>query len=257
MKLPVKMVDQIMAIDIGNTNIKIGIFQGNSLKKSITSSLPLKEASFYKNLFLSLTGGKKFFGAVLSSVLPSHTEAFCAVTKSFTGVSPLIVDSSIITGLTFDVSSPETIGPDRIANAVAAYKMTGDNVAVVDLGSATTITVVERNGKFTGGAIMPGLEMMFSVLNEKTGRLPFVKQVKPSGPLGKDTKSSIISGVMYGTAGAINLLLDEISSAYGGLVVLLTGGNAPLIKDLIRREHSYIPTLTLRGLKMIYERNRR
>lgn len=212
-----------------------------------TSSL---EAAIRKNI-----EAEEPDGIVLSSVVPSHTGLLCPVLKSLTAAEPLEVNASLDTGLVIDIPEPREIGADRIANAVAAYDKIGGDLAVVDLGSATTITVVTGEGRLTGGAIMPGIEMMCHSLNLQTGRLPLVRPSTPSGPLGKNTEDNISSGVLYGTAGAVERLLDDTEPVIGSFATILTGGNYNLLKGLIRREVTVIPNLTLDGLKILFERN--
>ncbi len=250
------MKETILTVDIGNTCIKVGLFCGERLKIETAGVHPPLEGKTIEDLLRRLLGKEKPCGSVIASVLPSYNNVFFSILESITSRPPLIVDSSVNTGLIFDVPDPKEIGADRIASAVSAYDRIKGNVAVVDIGSATTITIVKEGGRFTGGAIMPGLNMMGRVLGERTGRLPSIKPSRPLGPLGRDTKNSIIAGIMYGTAGAVERLLGEIAASTGDLVTILTGGDALLLKDLLRVEYRYIPSLTLKGLKLIYERNK-
>ncbi|VAX29718.1 Pantothenate kinase type III, CoaX-like [hydrothermal vent metagenome] len=250
------MTDKILTIDIGNSNINIGLFKDDTIRTVSLSTRPLKDRAFYEGVLREFLGDDQPAGAVLSSVVPSHDGLFYEILETLTGEDPVVVTHSINTGLIFDVAEPGSIGADRIANAVAACSRINGSLVVVDLGTATTITVVDREKRLIGGVIMPGVEMMCVALNRQTCKLPLVMPVSLSGPLGKDTKSSIISGVGYGTAGAVDRLLDEISVVLGEFVAVLTGGNAPLIKGLLKREYIYIPELTLTGLRIIHERNR-
>ncbi|NOY39035.1 MAG: type III pantothenate kinase [Nitrospirae bacterium] len=250
------MTDKILTIDIGNSNINIGLFRDDTIRTVSLSTRPLKDRAFYEGVLREFLGDDQPAGGVLSSVVPSHDGLFYELLKTFSGEDPVVVNHSINTGLIFDVAEPESIGADRIANAVAACSRINGSIVVVDLGTATTITVVDREKRLSGGVIMPGVEMMCVALNRQTGKLPLARPASLTGPLGKDTKSSIISGVVYGTAGAVDRLLDEISVVQGEFIAVLTGGNAPLIKGLLKREYIYIPELTLTGLRIIYERNR-
>ncbi len=250
------MRERLLAIDIGNSNIKIGLFDEAGLKTRSTATHPLRERGFYEELLRGFLQGGGPAGGVLSSVVPSHSDLFSGLLSSLTGAPPLVVTHSLDTGLVLDVEEPGALGPDRIANAAAAYEMIRGRVAVVDLGTATTITLVDRGGRLLGGAILPGLELMCSSLSAATGRLPAVRPVPPAGPLGRETKSSIISGVVYGTAGAVERLLGEMASLTGEFVTVVTGGNGRLIRGVLRRESLFVPELTLTGLRLIYERNR-
>ncbi|GMT47720.1 MAG: type III pantothenate kinase [bacterium] len=250
------MTDKILTIDIGNSNINIGLFKEDTIRTLSLGTRPLKDRAFYEGVLSEFLRDDQPAGGVMSSVVPSHDGLFYGLLKAFSGEEPVVVTHSINTGLIFDVAEPESIGADRIANAVAACSRINGSLVVVDLGTATTITVVDREKRLTGGVIMPGVEMMCVALNRQTGKLPLVMPSFLPGPLGKDTKSSIISGVVYGTAGAVDRLLDEMSVMLGEIRTVLTGGNAPLIKGLLKREYIHIPELTLTGLRIIFERNR-
>jgi len=250
------MSDRILAIDIGNSNINAGLFKGDRLRTLRFRTGPLRDRAFYEGALQEFLGGDRPEGGVLSSVVPSHDRVFFDILAALTGGAPVVVNHSIDTGLVFDVAEPAGIGADRIANAVAACSMTEGSAVVVDLGTATTVTVVAGDRRLLGGVIMPGVEMMCIALNEQTGKLPLVRPAPSSGPLGKDTKSSIISGVVYGTAGAVDRVLEEMAVVLGEFTAVLTGGNAHLIDGLLKSEHIHIPELTLSGLRIIFERNR-
>lgn len=250
------MADITLAIDIGNTNIKFGIFKDDRLRTSVIRTHPIRERVFYERRLRGFIKEEKPDGVVLSSVVPKLNRTFSSIVKEMTGMQPLLVDSSVRTGLRFRVKEPRRMGADRIANAAGGYGIAGGSVAVVDFGSATTMTVVEGDGSLIGGSIMPGIGMMCMSLKEHTGKLPLVRPSLPVSPLGLDTESSIVSGVLYGTAGAVERLLEETAASLGGFMTIITGGNAVLIKDLLRAEFKHIPDLTLIGLKMILEEKR-
>ncbi|NOZ24828.1 MAG: type III pantothenate kinase [Nitrospirae bacterium] len=250
------MTGRVLAVDIGNSSVTVGLFGEDGLETFRLDTHPLRDRAFYESALRAFTGGRRPDGSVLSSVVPSHDRVFFEVLSALSGDAPVVVSPFIDTGLVFDVSEPESIGADRIANAVAACSTMAGPLVIVDLGTATTFTVVSGDRRFLGGAIMPGIEMMCVALNSTTGKLPLVKPAAVPGPLGKDTKSSIISGVVYGTAGAVERVLEETALALGDFATVLTGGNAALIDGLLRREHLHMPELTLDGLRIIFERNR-
>ena len=251
------MTDRVLAVDIGNSSVSVGLFgKGGELRTLRIDTRPIRERAFYEAALREFLGGDRPAGAVLSSVVPSLDGVFSDVTADLTGSRPVVVSHAVDTGLVFDVAEPEGIGADRIANAVAACSTIGGDVVVVDLGSATTFTVVAGGCRLLGGVIMPGIGMMCVALERQTGKLPLVRPAAPAGPLGKDTKSSIISGVVYGTAGAVDRVLDELSAVLGDFTAVITGGNAALVDALLRREHLHVPELTLTGLRIIFERNR-
>lgn len=149
------------------------------------------------------------------------------------------------------------LGSDRIANSVAAYELCKCPIAVIDFGTATTVSVVGKDAKYIGGAIMPGLGLMNESLAKGTSKLSEVNLSPPDSALGTDTTGGIQSGVFYGTAGAVERLLQEIEKEVGfGLKVIVTGGYGGMVSKFLTREYSLRPNLTLEGLKIIFMRNR-
>jgi len=203
---------------------------------------------------------KNSLGGIISSVVASHTSVFSEALLRLFGsgeAALLTVSHKMDSGLRFKVYAPEKIGADRIANAVAARQLYGAPVAVADFGTATTITVVGREGDFLGGAILPGLRLMNSVLVAGTSQLMDVVLEAPARALGIDTPGCIRSGLFYGTAGAVERILKEIEEEKGfNLKVVLTGGYAPVIGGFVKRDHEMNISLTLEGLKVLYGKNR-
>jgi type III pantothenate kinase len=250
------MSDTVLAIDIGNTNIKVALFKERLLRKKTVPTNPIKKTYHYRDVLREFLGDENPVGGVLASVVPPFNSIFLPIVESMTGNPPLLVSHTVKTGLCFDSKALKDMGADRMANAVAAYDMVRDNVAAVDCGTATTVTVVDSERNVRGGFIVPGMDMMCTSLKEHTGKLPHVRLSPPSGVMGKETRNGIISGILYGTAGAVERIYDEITSELGSCVMVLTGGSAALIKDLLRKECIPAPELTLTGLKLIFERNR-
>jgi type III pantothenate kinase len=265
----------LLAIDIGNSTIGIGLFL-NQLKKTKLfikkiPTHPLKSAEAYKKIIAELIkdcrgqraksiehGEKLDFDAIISSVVPSINRPIIEAIKDICGRKPIIINHKIPCGLTFDVKRPDEIGADRIANAVAGFYYYKKPVAVVDMGTATTITVVSpkkssNHPVFLGGAIMPGIELLHRALHEGTAKLPPVSIKRPKTVLGKDTASSMTSGIINGTVGAVEALIKGIEKELGfRLKLVLTGGHAKLVSPLIKREHRIVPNLTFEGLRLIY-----
>jgi type III pantothenate kinase len=161
------------------------------------------------------------------------------------------------TGLNLKIKAPEELGTDRLAHAAGAYTIYRDPVAVIDFGSATTISVVGRNAEFIGGSIMPGIGLMNDVLAQRTSKLTKVALGQPGPALGKDTAENICSGLFFGTAGAVERILDEIENEIGYTFrTVITGGYAQLVDTCIKRPHDINLFLTLEGLKAIYAKNR-
>jgi len=209
------------------------------------------------------------FDSIISSVVPPIDRPIIEATKEICGKKPLVLSHKSVNSIAFEVSKPSEVGADRIANAVAGLHCTGigtaekpqalsrqNAVAIVDVGTATTITVcavTDEKQRFIGGAILPGIELMLQSLYSGTSKLPLAVLKKPGTALGKSTVSSIISGIVCGTAGAVEHLIKSMEKETGfELKLVLTGGHAGLISSLIKRKHRLVPELTFYGLRLIY-----
>lgn len=249
----------LLAIDIGNSSINIGIFAPELLLHRLRTD-PLQSPSWYRGRLAEVLGKKGMDkgpgGVVISSVVPGHTEALRAGARMLTGREPLVVGPGIDTGLRFDIRNPEELGSDRVAASLAAAELHGPSVAVLDFGTATTVSFVGKGHVFKGGAILPGLELMGRCLSQGTAKLPEVAPEAPVSALGKDTAANILSGMIYGTAGAVERIIAEVEELDGEhYKVVVTGGQMGLVLTYLRRVDAVEPALTLRGLKFIYERN--
>ena len=253
----------IIATDIGNSFITIGYFTSKVLLVQRIPTLPLKSPEEYRqqlHAFIKENNIEKVEGAsIISSVVSSHTGTLREAIEGLPGQtagSTLVIDHRLA-GIRFRIDHPEELGTDRIANAVAAYALLRKPVVVIDFGTATTITVIDGNGDYLGGAIMPGIGLMNEALGMKTSKLRKVEVVQPETALGRDTVACILSGLFIGTAGAVERIVAEIENETGALYdVILTGGNCLLVDAFMRRPHMVRPDLTLEGLKILYEKNR-
>lgn len=254
----------LIAIDIGNSTINIGYFLDTGLLVQKTTTHPLRPADEYSRLMLDFLKQnlieKTFFSCIISSVVTTHTTVLRdAVAKLSENKDNniLILSYQLDTGLNLKVKAPEELGTDRLADAAGAYSIYREPVAVIDFGTATTITVVGKNSDFIGGAIMPGIGLMNDVLDQRTSGLTKVPLEQPVTALGTDTAGCIRSGLLIGTAGAVERILDEIEKEAGYMFrVVITGGYAHLVDALIRRPHDVNDFLTLEGLREIYGKNR-
>lgn len=254
----------IIAVDIGNSTITIGFFDGFALLyKDRLKTLIKASTEQYRDKIKTLLSDpsvvvKPVDGIIISSVVPELTETLSSSFKDATGVKPDILGRDIDSGLSFDVLKPEEVGPDRIANVVGASRLYGLPAIVVDFGTATTLSII-KDKTFIGGTIMPGLEMMAKALNIYTSRLPLVDLTVSDEKInlpGKDTRENIISGIIYGTAGAVEGIIGEIESIERcKFNVVLTGGFSVIMARFIKRDFFLDPDLTLKGLRFIYERN--
>jgi type III pantothenate kinase len=253
----------LIATDIGNSSITIGYFNDTGLIIQRIPTHPLLKTEGYRQLLLSFMEEKNITKSVcngiISSVVPSHTEVFREVLEGLSeaGKAEILVAGSTLSGLGFRIPEPEALGTDRIANAVAAFALCKRPVAVIDFGSATTITVVDGHGYYMGGSIMPGIGLMNESLGAKTSKLKEIELKKLGSVLGRDTAGCILTGLLVGTAGAVERIIEEIE-VESGLVVntILTGGYCMLIENFVRRANRVEPDLTLEGLKILYEKNR-
>jgi type III pantothenate kinase len=251
----------LIAIDIGNSSINIGFFTESGLVVSKIDTYPLRPPQEYASLINRFIKEKNIDkvpeGIIISSVVSGHTGALRKAMKKLVSAEPLTVDWKLKTGLRFHIPHPEKLGPDRIANAVAAHEIYGCPAAAVDFGTATTISVIDQDAEYIGGAIMPGIRLMNEVLASGTSGLSAVPVIPPESALGTDTAECIRSGLFYGTVGAVERLLREIEKETGlALKVVLTGGYAGLHTRFLKRKCEVNPHLTLEGLKFIYEKNR-
>lgn len=251
----------LIAVDIGNSSINIGYFTESELIVQKIETLPLRAHSEYCELIERFRGekniDKKTEGCIISSVVPGYTEVLRRALKELTSVEPLLVSCKMKTGLAFRIPKPDELGTDRIADAVAAYELYKGPVAVVDCGTATTISVVGKDADYIGGSIMPGIGLMNNSLAKGTAKLSKVMLSPPESALGIDTEGCIQSGIFFGTAGATERLLSEMEKETGfALKVVVSGGYGSMISRFLRRAHILKPHLTIEGLKIIYLRNR-
>lgn len=255
----------IIALDIGNSSINIGYFTNIGLIVQKIDTFPLKKVDEYKLIlsnFLSKNHIEKTcFEVIISSVVFSHTAIFKDVLNRLTNKAVdrdiLVLNYKINTGLKFKVDFPEKLGTDRIANAAGACEIYNPPVAVIDFGTATTISVVDQFSNFIGGSIMPGLGLMNNMLDNGTSGLKKIDIELPESALGTDSSGCIRSGIFYGTAGAVERILDEIEKETGcKFKVVVTGGYGCMMDKFIKLPHEINPNLTLKGLKIIYEKNK-
>ncbi len=251
----------LIAIDIGNTNIVIGVFlKDRFVNFRLSTNLKLTQDEYCINLFnlfnlYSLNNGK-VEGAIVSSVVPQITPKVINAIDTVFGVKALEVGPGIKTGMPIKYKNPLEVGADRIVNAVGAYEEFKDALIVIDSGTAITFDVISKRGEYIGGAISPGINISADALAERTAKLPRVPLQIPKEVVGKTTTESIQSGLFYGYLSLIEGMIKRIKDEIGHeCTVVITGGDsAPFYRSLPEIQH-YRPYLTLFGLKVIYEKN--
>jgi type III pantothenate kinase len=176
--------------------------------------------------------------------------------ERYFGFSPVVIEPGTRTGMPILIDNPGELGADRICNSVAAYALGGGPLIVIDFGTATTFDVIGQRGEYLGGAIAPGVQISADALAQAAARLPRVELVPPRTVIGKSTIESVRSGVLFGTAAMVDGMIDRIRAEMKGEPqVVATGGLAPLVLEHCSTKARFEPTLTLTGLRILYERN--
>ncbi|CUS38934.1 type III pantothenate kinase [Candidatus Nitrospira nitrificans] len=257
------MGSMLLAVDIGNTNVVAGIFEGSVLLTHWRLATdPKTTADEYGVLCLSLMARdgrlpEHITGAIISSVVPALTETFESMIETSFGSTPITVSSDMDTGLTLKYSNPKEIGSDRIVNAAAAYEKFHRDLIIVDFGTATTFCAVNRDGEYLGGVIAPGLTISAEALFSRAAKLSKVELARPKTVIGTDTAGSIQSGLIFGYAGLVDTLVQRMERELGRTsYVVATGGLASVIAPEARSIQHLEPLLTLHGLELLYRRAR-
>lgn len=234
----------LLAVDIGNTNIVFGAFNGDRLtqKGRVVSELPIK--------FPKLKG--RFDRAIIASVVPKLNRAVVKLIKSQYGIRPIILNWKMIKGLKIDLPNKDQVGIDRLVNAVAVKHLYGNPAIVIDLGTATTFCAVKGDCTYLGGAITSGLAISRDILHKRTAKLPLIKLKVPSRAIGKNTVEAMNSGLFFGYVDMIEGIIRRIRREMGGHVkVIVTGGLSKLIAKGTKVFDNVDVDLTLKGLSII------
>jgi type III pantothenate kinase len=253
----------LLAIDIGNTNIVLGVFEKERLveswrvgtKTQITSD---EYAMILKDLFnFSGIEFRQISGVVLSTVVPPLLPVMTEMSRKYFRIDPMVVTNEIKTGITLRYDNPKEIGADRIVNAAAAFKLFGGPIIIIDFGTATTFCAVTKSGEYLGGAIVPGVKISAEALFQRASKLPRVELAKPPSVIGHDTVSAMQAGIIYGYAGLVDGVVERMKRELSpDAAVIATGGLAGLIAPETRSISKIKPHLTLEGLQFLYEINR-
>jgi len=253
----------LLVIDAGNTNIVLGIYDGEQLLRnwriSTDKSKSADEYGILFNNLLVLTGIglANITDIIISSVVPTLTGVLERLSLNYFGIKPHLVGPGIKTGMPIHYDNPKEVGADRIVNAVAGYEKFKTSLIIVDFGTATTFDYVNGKGEYCGGAIAPGLMISMEALFQKASKLPWVEIVKPPGVIAKNTVNSMQAGIYYGYIGLVDEIVGRMKrESRENPKVIATGGLAGLIAPESKTIDAVEEYLTLEGLRILYLRNR-
>jgi type III pantothenate kinase len=256
----------LLAIDVGNTNTVLGVFNGGVLEHSWRVKTDQRDTADELWLqYSSLVEGFSITGIAICSTVPAVLrEVRKLVRDHYSDIKSVIIEPGVKTGVPLLVDNPKEIGADRIVNTLAASTLYGKNgpAIVVDFGTSTNLDVVSPKGEFLGGALAPGIEISVEALAARAAQLRKVELLKPKSVIGKNTVEALQSGTIYGFAGQVdglvNRIIDELEDLYpdaGEVSVIATGGLAPLVLGISETIEFHEPDLTLIGLRLVHERN--
>jgi type III pantothenate kinase len=253
----------LLAIDIGNTNVVLGVFDNERLVENWrvgtnTQITPDEYAMIFKDLFgFAGIEFRQISGVILSSVVPPLLPVMTDMSTKYFRIAPLVVKHTLKTGITIISDNPKEVGADRIVNAAAAYKLYGGPIIIVDFGTATTFCAVTKTGDYLGGAITPGVKISAEALFQRASKLPRVELSKPPKVIGSDTISAMQAGIVYGYAGLVDGIVERMKKELAADArVVATGGLAELVSPETKTIQEIRPQLTLEGLRFLYEINR-
>lgn len=252
----------LLVVDVGNTHTAAGVYSGRELlhewRLATERGATVDELAARHDQILRLRGGSlaDITDVVVCSVVPSLTTAYADLAIRYVDTPALVLGPDVSTGITIRIETPAELGPDRLANAVAAWDRYGTACIVVDFGTATTFDAISASGEYLGGAIAPGLETSLEALSNRAARLLKVDVRPPERVIGRSTVESMQSGLVYGTVGQVDGIVNRLRAELGDPVaVVATGGLGSLITPLSETIAEHDPQLTLQGLQRVHEMN--
>ena len=254
----------LLALDVGNTNITIGLFDEDELRGTfrMTTKIP-RTSDEYGIFFYDLLHSRGFKrenvdAAIMASVVPDVNHHIINGLIKYFNVNPILVEPGIKTGIKIAIPNPKEMGADRIVDAVAAYEIYGGPVLVIDYGTATTHDLILEDATLVGGVTSPGIRIAANALWQDAAKLPKIEIMKPEHVLGKDTITSMQSGLVYGHIGQTEYIIRKVREEAGldSMTVVATGGLGKIIFDETDSIHYYDPNLTLKGLNILYHKQK-
>jgi len=254
----------LAAIDIGNTNITVGFYDGDMFSGTYRIITTMKRTSdeygvLFLN-FLTMAGHKPedIKDCIISSVVPKVNYAFSSAIIKVCGINPLFIGPGVKSGIKVSIDHPSALGPDRLVDAAGAHYTYGGDCLVIDFGTATTFDVVTAEGEFIGGAISAGIGITAATLTSQAAQLPEIEIFRPEHVIGKNTVLAMQSGVVYGYIGQTEYIIHKIKKEFGKpLTVISTGGYGKVISGQTNAIDIFDDDLTFKGLKVIYDKNKK
>ena len=256
-------IAMLLALDVGNTNLTLGVFRGSELagdwrlKTDAAQTVDGWGVLCRNVLALAELSAREIDGIAISSVVPSLDESLRGMGERYFSQTPLFIDATVDSGLDIRIDSPSEVGADRIVNSVAAFTRYGGPCVSVDFGTAVNFDVVSADGGYLGGVLCPGVSVSAEALFRRTARLPQIDLREPKGVIGRNTVDALQSGLFYGTVGLIEGILARLVEELGAETrVVATGGQAKELAPACSRIDTVDEHLTLEGLRLVWERSR-
>ena len=255
----------LLTIDIGNTNLTFGVFEGEKLRSTfrLTTNIPRTSNEFGDAIVEGLSrqhiSEATIEDVIIASVVPKVMYSLVSGIKKYFHCTPYVVGEGTKSGIHIAASNPSEIGADRIVDAVGAYEIYGGPVLVIDFGTATTYDYVDESGAFQGGITAPGIRISAKALWEDAAKLPEIEIKKPASILGKDTITSMQAGLVYGQIGQTEYIINRVKAEVGleNIKTVVTGGLGRIIANETDAVDIYDPNLTLKGINLVYKKQNR
>lgn len=257
----------ILVLDVGNTNIVLGVYKGDNLiadwrlstdAKRTNDEYGVQVLQLFSKMGIEISDVK---GIIISSVVPNIMYTLVHMIRKYFELEPIVVGPGVKTGINIKYDNPKEVGADRIVNAVAAHEQYKKPLILIDFGTATTFCAITKNGDYLGGTICPGIMIASEALFKRAAKLPRVELVKPAGVICRNTITSMQAGIIYGYIGQVDYIVEKMKKEMEQLgekepLVIATGGLAKLISEESKYIDKINPYLTLDGLRIIYEKNK-